>query len=224
MFRIIDLTLCKSSGFLVPSRPRRQRSTDDGLTCGLRQVPGAVMPAVQVKLNAPDLNDRRSRSMSPTAADDPTEVGSYFVANYPPFSVWTPDAVERDARPALRVAAGARCRSACICTSRSAGSAVTSAISASTPTRTRSEVQGYLDVLAREWELYNAAAGDRRPAAELRLLRRRHAVVPLDPAAREPRLADGRGQLRGARPRRSRSSASRARSPRASSRPSATSA
>lgn len=32
---------------------------------------------------------------------DETEVGSYFVANYPPFSVWTADAVERDALPAL---------------------------------------------------------------------------------------------------------------------------
>ena len=46
------------------------------------------------------------------------------------------------------------------------------------------EVDDYLDVLAREWELYANAAGDRRPAAELRLLRRRHAVVPLDEAAR----------------------------------------
>jgi oxygen-independent coproporphyrinogen-3 oxidase len=34
-------------------------------------------------------------------ADDQTEVGSYFVANYPPFSVWTTGAVDRDARPAL---------------------------------------------------------------------------------------------------------------------------
>ena len=32
---------------------------------------------------------------------DQTDVGSYFVATYPPFSVWTADAVERDARPAL---------------------------------------------------------------------------------------------------------------------------
>ena len=32
---------------------------------------------------------------------DQTEVGSYFVSNYPPFSVWTPDAIARDARPAL---------------------------------------------------------------------------------------------------------------------------
>ena len=29
------------------------------------------------------------------------EVGSYFVANYPPFSVWTADAVAREAKPAL---------------------------------------------------------------------------------------------------------------------------
>jgi oxygen-independent coproporphyrinogen-3 oxidase len=33
--------------------------------------------------------------------DDHTGVGSYFIANYPPFSVWTGDAVEREARPAL---------------------------------------------------------------------------------------------------------------------------
>lgn len=33
--------------------------------------------------------------------EEPTEVGSYFVANYPPFSVWSEEAVDRDARPAL---------------------------------------------------------------------------------------------------------------------------
>ena len=31
----------------------------------------------------------------PTLERDQTDVGSYFVANYPPFSVWTADAVER---------------------------------------------------------------------------------------------------------------------------------
>ena len=36
------------------------------------------------------------------AVVEQTEVGSYFVANYPPFSVWTRDAVAADARPALR--------------------------------------------------------------------------------------------------------------------------
>ena len=30
-----------------------------------------------------------------------TEVGSYFVANYPPFSVWTKEAASSDALPAL---------------------------------------------------------------------------------------------------------------------------
>ncbi len=36
---------------------------------------------------------------TPPATD--TEVGSYFVANYPPFSVWTPEAVGTDALSAL---------------------------------------------------------------------------------------------------------------------------
>ncbi|MYI76006.1 MAG: coproporphyrinogen III oxidase, partial [Acidobacteria bacterium] len=34
-------------------------------------------------------------------AETETEVGSYFVANYPPFSVWTPEAVSDAAHPAL---------------------------------------------------------------------------------------------------------------------------
>ena len=56
------------------------------------------------------------------------------------------------------------------------------------------------------------------PAARLRLLRRRHAVVPLDAAARGPGRAAERRSRPGRTPRRSPSSASRARSPRASSR------
>ena len=84
-----------------------------------------------------------------------TEVGSYFVANYPPFSVWTEEAVGRDAMPALRTAQGATpvpldlylyipfCRKRChfcyfrVYTDKNA-----------------QEVGRYLDVLAREWELY----------------------------------------------------------------------
>ena len=84
-----------------------------------------------------------------------TEVGSYFVANYPPFSVWTEEAVGRDAMPALRTAPGATpvplglylhipfCRKRChfcyfrVYTDKNA-----------------QEVGRYLDVLAREWELY----------------------------------------------------------------------
>src|ERR1700752_4643796 len=38
---------------------------------------------------------------SPVADLEQTEVGSYFVANYPPFSVWTADAVATDAQIAL---------------------------------------------------------------------------------------------------------------------------
>ena len=89
----------------------------------------------------------------PPAEVEQTDVGSYFVANYPPFSVWTRDAVDRDALAAL----GARpagvplglylhvpfCRKRChfcyfrVYTDKNA-----------------QEVNDYLDVLAREWELY----------------------------------------------------------------------
>jgi oxygen-independent coproporphyrinogen III oxidase len=92
---------------------------------------------------------------SPQPADvEQTEVGSYFVANYPPFSVWTPQAVATDARPALETvpAEGVPlglylhipfCRKRChfcyfrVYTDRNAR-----------------EVESYLDLLAREWELY----------------------------------------------------------------------
>jgi len=81
------------------------------------------------------------------------EVGSYFVANYPPFSVWTHDAVAREAVPALdtapaRVPLGLYlhipfCRKRChfcyfrVYTNKNA-----------------QEVERYLDLLAREWDLY----------------------------------------------------------------------
>ena len=84
-----------------------------------------------------------------------TEVGSYFVANYPPFSVWTPEAVDRDALPALDRPAGnvplglylhiPFCRKRChfcyfrIYTNKNA-----------------QDIGDYLDALAREWEMYAA--------------------------------------------------------------------
>jgi oxygen-independent coproporphyrinogen-3 oxidase len=93
--------------------------------------------------------------MSVSSTPDRTEVGNYFVANYPPFSVWTPEAVDHDARVALSshptdVPLGLYlhipfCRKRChfcyfrVYTDKNA-----------------SEVQGYLDVVAREWELYSA--------------------------------------------------------------------
>src|SRR5437762_11174316 len=91
---------------------------------------------------------------SRTAADDQTDVGSYFVATYPPFSVWSEDAVDRDARAALAAPGDPAvplglylhipfCRKRChfcyfrVYTDKNA-----------------QEVGQYLDVLAREWELY----------------------------------------------------------------------
>jgi oxygen-independent coproporphyrinogen-3 oxidase len=88
------------------------------------------------------------------AVVDETEVGSYFVANYPPFSVWTKEAVESEARPALatRGPAGVPlglylhipfCRKRChFCYFR-----------VYTDKNAR-EVAEYLDVLVREWQLY----------------------------------------------------------------------
>src|SRR5688572_896282 len=91
--------------------------------------------------------------MNTSATPDRTEVGDYFIANYPPFSVWNKGAVEIDARPALAslpqdVPLGVYlhipfCRKRChfcyfrVYTDKNA-----------------SEVAEYLDVLVREWELY----------------------------------------------------------------------
>lgn len=93
--------------------------------------------------------------MTTSAAPDRTEVGNYFVANYPPFSTWTAEAVSHDALPALSSPATGVplglylhipfCRKRChfcyfrVYTDKNAG-----------------EVQSYLDTLAREWELYAA--------------------------------------------------------------------
>jgi oxygen-independent coproporphyrinogen-3 oxidase len=85
-----------------------------------------------------------------------TDVGSYFVANYPPFSTWTPDFVA-DARAALadRPAVDKPlglylhipfCRKRChFCYFR-----------VYTDKNAR-EVEQYLDLLGREWELYAQA-------------------------------------------------------------------
>jgi coproporphyrinogen III oxidase-like Fe-S oxidoreductase len=83
-----------------------------------------------------------------------TTVGSYFVATYPPFSVWTREAVESDARRALAAAPVAGvplglylhipfCRKRChFCYFR-----------VYTDKNAR-EVADYIQVLVREWELY----------------------------------------------------------------------
>ena len=90
---------------------------------------------------------------SQSVTTEATDVGSYFVANYPPFSVWTADAVESAATPALAarptdVPLGLYlhipfCRKRChFCYFR-----------VYTEKNAR-EVQAYLDLLGREWELY----------------------------------------------------------------------
>lgn len=85
---------------------------------------------------------------------DQTDVGSYFVANYPPFSAWTPEAVTADALPALAQPSVPGtplglyvhipfCRKRChfcyfrVYTDKNA-----------------SDVAQYLDTVAREWEHY----------------------------------------------------------------------
>ena len=69
-------------------------------------------------------------------------------------------------------------------------------------------------MMAREWELYQHLSGDQRAADQLRVLRRRHAVVSVGEAAERTRAPDDGRHAVGQRPRKSRSSASPARSPR----------
>lgn len=91
-----------------------------------------------------------------TSTTENTEIGSYFVANYPPFSVWTADGVESDGIPALNSKPTETetplglylhipfCRKRChFCYFR-----------VYTEKNAR-EIQAYLDVLVREWELYS---------------------------------------------------------------------
>src|SRR5689334_3529799 len=101
---------------------------------------------------------------NPTGVAEP-EVGSYFVATYPPFSVWTKEAVERDAKAALASAPKPGtplglylhipfCRKRChfcyfkVYTDKNA-----------------SEVESYLDAAIQELTLYSAkpVIGGRKP-------------------------------------------------------------
>jgi oxygen-independent coproporphyrinogen-3 oxidase len=94
------------------------------------------------------------------AAVEQTDVGSYFIANYPPFSTWRSEAVAADARPALAesprdIPLGLYlhipfCRKRChFCYFR-----------VYTDKNAR-EVEHYLDLLAREWVLYAETAAVR---------------------------------------------------------------
>jgi len=91
----------------------------------------------------------------PIALADQTEVGSYFVANYPPFSVWTPKALPQAVAalaspPDPTVPLGLYlhipfCRKRChFCYFRVYTD------------KNSQDVVRYLDLVAREWELYAA--------------------------------------------------------------------
>ncbi len=77
------------------------------------------------------------------------------------------------------------CRWGSTSTSRSAASAASSATSASTPTRTPARCRTTSTCWRASWSSTAAAGLAGRPH-RIRLLRRRHAVVPLDQAARGP--------------------------------------
>jgi oxygen-independent coproporphyrinogen-3 oxidase len=89
----------------------------------------------------------------PTAVADQTQVGSYFVANYPPFSVWSESAVPTalaalDSPPAPEIPLGLYlhipfCRKRChFCYFRVYTD------------KNSEDVSRYLDLVAREWEQY----------------------------------------------------------------------
>src|ERR1700682_3893546 len=94
----------------------------------------------------------------PMALADQTDGGSYFVATYPPFSVWSESAVDSAARPALGAAPDPAvplglylhvpfCRKRChFCYFRVYTD------------KNSQEVGQYLDLLAREWEFYGRTA------------------------------------------------------------------
>ena len=114
-----------------------------------------------------------------------TGLGNYFVANYPPFSAWKPstcptrtppsNAPPRPGTPLGLYLHIPFCRKRCkFCYFR-----------VYTDKNAR-DVEVYLDALLKEVELYRQTAGRRRPAAAVRLLRRRHAVVPERDAAAQP--------------------------------------
>jgi len=96
----------------------------------------------------------RKGESTPLAVPEETLVGNYFVANYPPFSVWTRDGVEQAAKPALEtpprpgVPLGLYlhipfCRKRChFCYFRVYTD------------KNSEEIANYLDMLVREMELY----------------------------------------------------------------------
>ena len=106
--------------------------------------------------------------------DEDTKPGNYFVSNYPPYSFWTPHRVSEAFQALERPPASGTplgiylhvpfCRKRChFCYFR----VYTDADAA--------QIEGYLDALIQELEIYCPEAVYRWAQAEVCLLRRRHA-------------------------------------------------
>ena len=143
-------------------------------------------PRRRIRLNMPEV--------SHPPGPEETVVGSYFVANYPPFSVWSRTAVD-DAKTALQasprdVPLGLYvhipfCRKRChFCYFR-----------VYTDKNAR-QVEDYLNLVTAEWTQYPGHPSGRRASSAFRLFRRRDAVIPVNAAAAAPgRRTESRGRL-----------------------------
>ena len=193
------LSICgkRATGGVAALDPRLIAATPSGVG----QTPGATTRALQ---------SEAGRSMSTDIlTPDTTEVGSYFVANYPPFSQWKrkllPEflaALDSPAPPPgdplglyLHIPfCRKRCKFCYLPRLHRQEREASNATCRRSLTRSSSE----------------RAAGGRRPQAQLRLLRRRHSVL-----SERSQLQSLRDRLqascRGTTPRKSPSSASRAR-------------
>src|SRR3954451_1973700 len=154
----------RPGGNAAPGR-RRIRPPSVGATSARRQWVSYELLAASSRspthVSLSPVSGDPTESGNPTMADtasgtvvDQTDVGSYFVATYPPFSVWSDGAVERDALPAIAapgnpdVALGVYlhipfCRKRChFCYFRVYTD------------KASQDVGQYLNISAREWKLY----------------------------------------------------------------------
>ncbi len=135
------------------------------------------------------------------AEQEKTGLGNYFIANYPPFSFWKPTRTSRTRSAALERAAAAGRAARAVPAHPVLPEAVQVLL---LPRLHRQERQRHLGLPRRDHEGSRAAEQDRvrrRAAARLRLLRRRHAVVPQRDAARRADDAAARDHAVGRGPR-----------------------
>ena len=117
--------------------------------------PGTSVSWVPSPAHKPSLPQLCHSETLPTA--ETTEVGSYFVANYPPFSQWKPDHLPEFLAAARRAGPGIRhTRWASTFTFHFAGNAANSATSASIPIRTPKRSNGMCRLWPAKVELLSA--------------------------------------------------------------------